>query len=85
MAAFTFTDFKAIVTACGVDEAETAALGDSALDSKFDDLGYDSLLVYEIVMRVQDDYPVTVPDEELNELNTPGELITYVNSQLTGA
>jgi act minimal PKS acyl carrier protein len=85
MAAFTLTEFKAIVTACGVDEAETATLGDSALDSEFDDLGYDSPLVYEIVMRLQDDYPVTVPDEEFNELKTPGGLITYVNSQLTEA
>jgi act minimal PKS acyl carrier protein len=85
MAAFTFTDFKTIVGACGVDQAETASLGESALDTEFDDLGYDSLLVYEIVMRIQDDFPVSVPDEELNDLKTPGALITYVNTQLAAA
>ena len=85
MAAFTFSDFKTIIDACGVDQAETDTLGETALDTEFDELGYDSLLVYEIVMRIQDDYPVSVPDEELNAIKTPAALIAYVNTQLAAA
>ncbi|MEW2495468.1 MULTISPECIES: acyl carrier protein [Streptomyces] len=86
MATFTVADLKTIVGACGVDAEEAAALDDpSALDTAFDDLGFDSLLVYEIVTRIQDGFPVLVPDEELDGIGTPAALIGYVNERLTTA
>ncbi|MBP2585749.1 acyl carrier protein [Streptomyces sp. PvR006] len=83
-AAFTLAEFRVIVDAC-FDGAEAAALEESVLDTEFTDLGYDSLTVYEIVVRIQDDFPVTVPDEKLDELKTPAALIAYVSDQLAVA
>ncbi|CAL9372431.1 phosphopantetheine-binding protein [Streptomyces cellulosae] len=84
MASFTLSEFKAVVDAC-FDGAEAAALEESVLDSEFADLGYDSLTVYEIVVRIQDEFSVRVPDEQLDELTTPGALIAYVDAQLAAA
>lgn len=81
MAAFTLSEFKVVVDAC-FDGAEADALEESVLDTEFADLGYDSLTVYEIVVRIQDDFSVRVPDEQLDELKTPGALIAYVDAQL---
>ncbi|MEU5432437.1 phosphopantetheine-binding protein [Streptomyces sp. NPDC020719] len=81
MSGFTLTEFRKIVEIC-FDGADAAALDESVLETEFGDLGYDSLVVYEIAMRVQDDYHVTIPDEALDELRTPGSLIAYVATRI---
>lgn len=78
MGAFALPELKKIVDATH----DGAELDETALDTTFGDLGLDSLTVFEIVVRIQDEYAVTVPDEELDELNTPGALITYVEARL---
>lgn len=80
MSAFTLTEFKKIVELSYESEA-AAALDAAALDTTFTDLGYDSLTVYEFVTRIQDDYGVSVPDEALDALDTPGALIAYVDDR----
>ncbi|GAA3983943.1 acyl carrier protein [Streptomyces sp. NBC_01352] len=82
MATFTITEFQGIVNAC-FDGTTAEEIKDSTLHTEFTDLGFDSLTVYEIVTRIQDDYAVTVPDEQLDELTTPAALIQYVQGQLT--
>ncbi|MFD3523536.1 acyl carrier protein [Streptomyces sp. NPDC058653] len=84
MSAFTLTEFKKIVGLSYESEAADA-LDAAALDTTFTDLGYDSLTVYEFVTRIQDDYGVTVPDEDLDALDTPGALIAYVDGRITRA
>ena len=44
-------------------------------DSNFvEDLGADSLSVVEIVMDVENEYDVSIPDEDAEELHTVGQL-----------
>ncbi len=45
-----------------------------------DDLGADSLDVVEIGMVCEDEFGVTIPDEELENLTTVGKVIAYVTS-----
>ncbi|MGW8886160.1 acyl carrier protein [Streptomyces sp. NPDC055749] len=82
MADFTITEFRDVVSAC-FGGATSEEIKDSTLDTEFTDLGFDSLTVYEIVLRIQDDFGVTIPDEELDELKTPSALIQHVRGQLT--
>ncbi|GHB26331.1 acyl carrier protein [Streptomyces umbrinus] len=82
MAEFTITEFQSVVNAC-FDGATSEEIKDSTLHTEFTDLGFDSLTVYEIVTRIQDDFKVSVPDEQLDELTTPAALIQYVQGQLT--
>ncbi len=84
MADFTITEFRDVVSAC-FGGATGEEIKDSTLDTEFTDLGFDSLTVYEIVLRIQDDFGVSIPDEELDELRTPASLIQHVRGQLTAA
>ncbi|GAA3870470.1 hypothetical protein GCM10023084_24380 [Streptomyces lacrimifluminis] len=81
MAGFTLTEFRKIVEAC-YEGADAEALDGSALNTDFSDLGYDSIVMYEIAMRIQDDFPVTIPDERLDDLRTPAAMIAFVDAQV---
>ncbi|SEK75603.1 acyl carrier protein [Streptacidiphilus jiangxiensis] len=84
MSAFTLDEFRRIVELT-LGDAEADSLSESSLDTQFEDLGYDSLAVYEMVVRIQDDYPVTISDEELDGLKTPAALIAHVDGALAAA
>ena len=43
-----------------------------------DDLGADSLDLFELVMALEDEYSVEIPSEELQELTTVGAVIDYL-------
>ncbi|MGW4365692.1 acyl carrier protein [Nocardia takedensis] len=58
------------------------ALGDGFLETEFGEFDFDSLAVLELVTRIQKDYGLSVPDEVMEKLTTPGELLDYVTSQL---
>lgn len=42
------------------------------------DLGADSLNIVEIVMEIEDEYGIVIPDEDVEELNTVGDLKNYI-------
>lgn len=46
-----------------------------------DDLGADSLDLFELVMALEDEYNLEIPAEELNELNTVGDVIEYLKDR----
>ena len=51
-------------------------------DSSFkDDLGADSLDLFELVMALEDEYSVEIPAEELQELTTVGAVIDYLKNK----
>jgi acyl carrier protein len=59
-----------------VDESEVN------LDTNFrDDLGADSLDLYELAMNLEDEYSLNIPVEELQKMNTVGDVIRYLNSR----
>lgn len=84
MSAFTLAEFQQIVQQT-LDAAEAESLGQNTVDTTFGDLGWDSLTVYELVVRIQDDYPVTIDDGELDRLGTPAALIAHVDGLLATA
>jgi acyl carrier protein len=81
MTALTVTDLGRLVELC-VGTGNVALLDPAALDTSFADLGIDSLAVYEIVTRLEDELGVRISDQEIDQLTTPGALITFVNERL---
>ena len=52
------------------------------LDTNFkDDLGADSLDLFELVMSLEDEYSVEIPAEELTDLTTVGAVIDYLKNK----
>ena len=51
------------------------------LETSFkEDLGADSLDLFELVMALEDEYSVDIPSEELQELTTVGAVIDYLKT-----
>ena len=60
----------------GVSEDEVT------LEASFkEDLDADSLDLFELVMALEDEYSVEIPAEELQELNTVGDVINYLKDK----
>ena len=52
------------------------------LDTTFkDDLGVDSLDLYEIVMKMEDEFDVEIPAEELEDVATFEDVLNYLKSK----
>lgn len=64
-----------LVDKLGVDAA------DVKLESSIqDDLGADSLSVMEIVMSVEEEFGITVPEEELMSIQTVQDIVSKVDN-----
>ena len=48
------------------------------------DLNADSLDTVELVMELEDEFDLTIPDEEAEKLKTVGEAIDYIRKHLEG-
>mgnify|MGYP003519377502 CR=1 FL=1 len=67
---------KIIVDRLGVDESEVNA------ESSFtNDLGADSLDTVELVMEFEEDFGLTIPDEDQTKLTSVGEAVKYIESK----
>ena len=47
-----------------------------------DDLGADSLDVVEMLMAIEDDFDVEIPDEDIEGLKTIGDVVDYINKNI---
>jgi acyl carrier protein len=47
-----------------------------------DDLGADSLDVVDLLMSVEDEFEIEVPDEEVENIKTVGELVKYIEDHV---
>lgn len=45
-----------------------------------DDLGADSLDVVDLVMSIEEEFDVEIPDEEVENIKTVGDIVKYVES-----
>lgn len=64
---------KVTVEELGVKEEEVV---ESA--SFTEDLGADSLDVVELVMAFEDEFSIEIPDDEVGEIKTVGDAVTYI-------
>ena len=52
------------------------------LDTSFkDDLGADSLDLFELVMALEEEYGLEIPAEELSDVETVGDIIEYLKNR----
>ena len=47
------------------------------------DLGADSLDILQLLMRLEDQYGITIPDKALATFNTVGDVVTYLELEGT--
>jgi acyl carrier protein len=47
-----------------------------------DDLGADSLDVVDLLMSIEDEFEIEVPDEEIDNIKTVGELVKYIEDNV---
>ena len=72
-----FEKIKAIIAeVLNVDENEIT------METTFtDDLGADSLDLFELVMALEDEYSVEIPAEDLENLATVGDVMNYLKNK----
>ena len=61
---------------------ESIDLSGDVLDAEFGDLGYDSLALFNTVGRIERDYEVRLPEDFIDEVRTPRDLLKLVNEAL---
>ena len=65
-----------VVEQLGVEEDEVT------MESSFiDDLGADSLDIVELIMALEEEFEIEVPDEEAEKITTVGDVVEYIKSQ----
>lgn len=47
-----------------------------------DDLGADSLDVVDLLMSIEDEFEIEIPDEEIENIRTVGDLVNYIESNI---
>jgi acyl carrier protein len=68
---------KIIIDQLGVDESEVT------MEASFvDDLGADSLDTVELVMALEEEFGIEIPDEDAEKLITVGDAVKYIEMKL---
>ncbi len=66
---------KIIVEQLGVDE------DDVNMESSFiDDLGADSLDIVELIMALEEEFDLEIPDSEAEKISTVGDAVNYIKN-----
>ncbi len=74
----TFERVKGIIAEqLGIDEGEIRP------ESSFvDDLGADSLDVVELIMALEEEFGIEIPDEDVEQMSTVEEAVEYIESKV---
>ena len=68
---------KIIVEQLGVDESEVTA------NANFiDDLGADSLDTVELILSFEEEFDISIPDEDAEKLETVGKAVEYLKTHI---
>lgn len=64
-----------IVEQLGVDEGEVT------MEASFiDDLGADSLDIVELIMALEEEFDLEIPDKEAEKITTVGDAVNYIKA-----
>ncbi|GAA2946243.1 MULTISPECIES: acyl carrier protein [Streptomycetaceae] len=61
-------------------EEEGVDLDGDVIDTPFMELGYDSLALLQVIGQIQREYGIQIPDDAVVDAETPGALLTLINS-----
>lgn len=61
-----------VVEQLGVEEEEVT------LETSFEDLNADSLDIVELVMALEEEFNIEIPDEEAEKIRTVGDAVNYI-------
>ncbi len=68
-----FAKVKSIVVdQLGVDE------GDVTMETSFEELNADSLDIVELIMALEEEFDLDIPDEEAEKIRTVGDAVDYI-------
>ena len=67
---------KIIVEKLSVDSNEVT------LDASFEDLGADSLDIVEIVMALEEEFDIEIPDADAEKVVSVGDVVDYIKDHL---
>jgi acyl carrier protein len=54
-----------------------------AIDNQFMNMGLDSLDCVELIMKIEDEIGVNIPDDDAEKLTTPNAVIDYIYKEAT--
>lgn len=77
----TFDRVKKVV----VDQLEVSEEEVTANASFVDDLGADSLDVVELVMALEEEFDVEIPDEDAEKIASVGDAVSYIDDKTKSA
>jgi acyl carrier protein len=52
------------------------------MTSFIDDVGADSLDIVELVMELEEEFEITIPDDQAEKIRTVGEAVDYIEREL---
>jgi minimal PKS acyl carrier protein len=81
MVQFTIDDLVRVLRECA-GEDESIDLAGDILDEEFDNLGYDSLALFNTVSRIERDYGISLPEDVVSEATTSRLLLKEINERL---
>lgn len=61
-----------VVEQLGVDEEEVT------LNTSFEDLNADSLDIVELIMALEEEFDLDIPDEEAEKIRTVGDAVNFI-------
>lgn len=73
-----FEKVKAILSEQFDVEEDSITLDTSIVD----DLGADSLDVVDLLMSIEDEFEIEIPDTEIDNIKTVGELVKYIEDHV---
>ncbi|HIU49073.1 MAG TPA: acyl carrier protein [Candidatus Avimonoglobus intestinipullorum] len=66
---------EVVVDQLGVDEAQVT------MEASFiDDLGADSLDIVELIMGLETEFDIEIPDEDAEKISTVGDAVNYIKN-----
>jgi acyl carrier protein len=76
-------DLQARIRSIVADQLGVDLGGRRIIKKILDDLGADSLDVVELVMAIEDEFDIEVPDEDVERMRTIGDMERYVTEHAT--